>query len=74
MVRRIKLFILDKFCHIFRALLIIIKLKESEFCWSDGRANELVYFGFVLWIEEKISLIIVVELILELTLKLDHVF
>lgn len=50
-VGRIKLFELNEFGKLFRALSIVVEFEKAQLCWSDGCADEFVNIALVLWVE-----------------------
>jgi len=61
---------LNEFREILWALLVVIEFKESHLSWTDSCTNEFINIAFIFRVEEEITLIIVVKLILELSLEL----
>lgn len=72
LIRRIQLFILNKLAESLGAPLIIIELKESQLGRPDSGTDKFINVALVFGVKKQLT--VFADVLLELFLKLDHVF
>ena len=72
LIWRVEFLILDEFAESLGALFVVVEFEEAQFGGSDGGAEELIDIALIFGVEEQISFL--VDVLMILFFELDDMF